>query len=70
MLNTGFKLKQPHFRGRVLHCDAINIIKENNLNSTKLRDDSREQIEFLEKSKKCVPGAVVIINEVWQKYPE
>lgn len=59
------------FEGHGLHCDAINITKENNLNSTESKDDHREQREFLEKSTKCVHGAaVVIINEAWQKHPE
>ena len=66
-----FKLEQTHFKDHKLYCDAINITKENNLNSTKLKDDPREQREFLDKLKKWVPEAgVVIINEAWQKYPE
>ena len=71
MVNTGFKIKQPHLRGPGLHCDAIIITKENNVNSTKSKDDHREQREFLEKSMKCVSGAAVVIsNEAWQKHPE
>lgn len=68
LVNIVFTLNQPHFRDHKLYCDAINIIKENNLNAAKLREDPREQREFLDKLKKWVPGArVVTINEAWQK---
>ena len=46
VVHAGFILKQPPFGVHVLCCNAVSMTKENNGNSTKLRDDDRGRIEF------------------------